>query len=251
MRTIKALSISFFTVLFIFSFLYLYSKFAPPLPFTVNSVQTVKQNLFQVEGMAKKTAVPDTAFISFGVTKTANTIADAQNQTNMATTKIVDGLKNIGIDPKDIKTTDYSVSPQYNYYANRQTINGYTVTQNMDITIKPVDKVNQATDVATANGANLVGSVNFGFDDATQNQLNNDVRQMAIDDAKEKAQNLAQEAGMHLGRIVDIQENEAPQPPIAMGMAKATLAQPDSAPTNITPGQNTLTATVTLSYETY
>lgn len=250
-NTIKAVSISFFTVLFIFSFLFLYAKFAPPLPFTVTSIQTIKQNLFQVQAVAKKTAIPDTAFISFGVTKTGNTIAIAQNQTNSAITKIIDGLKNIGIATKDIKTTNYTVAPEYNYANNKQTITGYTVTQDMDITIKPIDKVNQATDVATANGANLVGSVNFGFDDLTQKQLNNDVRHMAIDTAKEKAQNLAQAAGMHLGRIVDIQENEASQSPFRMAMTKADIAQPISEPTNITPGENTLTATVTLSYETY
>src|SRR5258708_1564420 len=195
-KIFKELRIPFFTVLFIFFFLWLYAKFAPPLPFTVNSIQTTKQNLFSVDGTGTKTVAPDTAYISFGVTKTANTIADAQNQTNTATTNIINGLKNIGIDIKDIKTTNYSVNPNYNYSGQQQTISAYTITQNIQLTLKPLDKVNKATDVATANGANMVGGVTFGFDEATKKQLQQDVRQMAIKDAKEKAQSLANAGGL-------------------------------------------------------
>lgn len=251
-KLVHDIKIPFFTILFLFIFVFLYSKYGPPLQFMVNSIQTTKQNLFLVQGKATKTAVPDTAFISFGVTKIANTISDAQNQTNTAISKIIGGLQNIGIDAKNIQTTNYSVSPNYDYNSGNQTIKGYTVTQNMQITIKPIDKINQATDVATTNGANIVGSVNFGFDDATQTQLQNQVRQMAIDDAKQKAQSLANAAGMRLGKIVDIQEdNQSPIQPIGIQTFKIATAPSDSAPTTITPGENTLTENVTLSYETY
>jgi uncharacterized protein YggE len=251
-KFLKEIKIPFFTIFFLFVFVFLYSKFGPPLPLFINSIQTTKQSLFLVQGSATKITAPDTAFISFGVTKTANTTADAQNQTNTLVTKIINGLQNIGIATKDIKTTEYNVSPQYNYNNGSQTITGYTVTQNMMITIKPLDKVNQATDVATTNGANIVNGVTFGFDDTTQKQLQNDVRQMAIDDAKQKAQSLASAAGMRLGRIVDIQEdNQLPPRPIGFQALKAGIAQSEAAPTNITPGENTITENVTLSYETY
>src|SRR5258708_36281628 len=116
---LKELKTPFFTVLFIFLFLFLYFKLAGPIPFAINSVQTTKSNVFQVTGDGKATAIPDIANISFGVTKQASTIADAQSQTNSAMQNTLDSLKQNGIDDKDVKTTDYSVNPNYDYNAGR------------------------------------------------------------------------------------------------------------------------------------
>src|SRR6185312_14515731 len=101
------------SILFFFLCLFLYTKFLGPFPFAVNSIQTQKTDLFQVTGEGSATAVPDTAHISFGVTKQAATVTDAQNQTNTAIAAITNALNAQGIDTKNIKTTDYSVNPNY------------------------------------------------------------------------------------------------------------------------------------------
>src|SRR5260221_14188121 len=101
---LKELKTPFFTVLFIFLFLFLYFKLVGPIPFAINSVQTTKSNVFQVTGDGKATAIPDIAHIYFGVTKQASTISDEQNQTNSAMLTVLSGLKQNGIDEKDVKT---------------------------------------------------------------------------------------------------------------------------------------------------
>jgi uncharacterized protein len=237
------------TTLAIFIVFFLYVKFVGPVPFSVNSVQTTKTNLFSVSGTGKVTGIPDTAVVSIGVTKTASTVALAQNQTNTAANKIIQDLKNLGIAEKNIKTTDYNVNPNYDYTMG-QNITGYTVTQTLEASIAPIDVANKAIDVATADGANLVNGVTFTFNDKTKKDLEDKAREEAVDMAKEKADSLAKATGIRLGRIVDVQESNGYQPrPILMEAQSVGNAK--SAPTQLSPGENSISIDITLSYETY
>lgn len=236
-------------IVIFFLALFLYIKFLGPIPFAVNSVQTTKTDLFQVTGQGSATAVPDTATIDFAVTKQAGAVTDAQNQTNTIIQKIMDGLKSLGVSAKDIKTTNYSVNPNYDFTSG-QTITGYGVTQNVEVKISPLDKVNKTLDTITANGANIVGQVSFGFTNEKQQQLEDLARQDAVKKAKMQAESLTKATGVMLGPIIDIQENN-PQTPIVMPLnAQANSANRDT-PTNATPGENTITTSITLSYQLY
>ncbi|HEV2339307.1 MAG TPA: SIMPL domain-containing protein [Patescibacteria group bacterium] len=236
---------SIIVVAVIFLCLFLYTKFAGPIPFFVNEIQTTKTNLFQVDGEGRATAVPDSATVSFGVTQNAATVTSAQNQVNTVITTITNKLQQLGIQANDIQTTNYSLNPNYN---DNQNITGYSVTQNVTIHVLSIDQVNQAIDTITLNGANLVGQIAFGFSDTLQKKLENQARQEAVAAAKEKAQNLADATGIHLGNIVDVSENNnSVQPPRPLAVVQSTNA----VPTNVTSGENTIDIAVTLSYQTY
>lgn len=247
----KEIRASFFTIVFIFLGIALYTKLFGPLPLSVNSISTTKTDLFTVDGTGEVTAIPDTALISFGVTKTASTVEDAKNQVNGIINKITADIKQLGVDVKNIQTTDYSVNPQYTYYGDQQNVVGYTVSAQVEAKLSPIDKANNAIDAATKDGANQVGDVQFILDDQEQKSLENQARKLAIADAKEKAASISRAADIQLGRIINVQENtEAPRPlPMMAGALKADNAQ--SIPTQLSPGQNKISITVTLSYETY
>lgn len=253
--SLKDLKTPFFTVLFIFLGFILYTKLFGSIPFSVNSIQTTKDSLFRVDGTGKATAVPNTALLQLGVTQSGNTVLEAQNKTNTAANKITQDLKALGIEEKRIKTTNYSVNPDYRYSTDnsKPTITGYTVTQSIEVEVKPIDRANKAVDTATADGANMVGSIQFTIDDTTRKDLENKARDEAIKNAKEKAQQLAKSAGITLGRIIDVQESSnAIQPPILYKSEQLNAAPRDTAgePTEFNPGESTIQLTVTLSYET-
>jgi len=235
-------------ILFFFLCLFLYTKFLGPFPFSVNSIQTTKTDVFQVDGQGSATAVPNSANISFSVTKQATNVQDAQNQTNSTVQKVLDGLKQDGIDAKDIKTTNYSLSP--NYTVN-STISGYSVTQSIQLHLEPLDKTNNAIDTITSNGGNNIGQVDFGFDDATQASLEDKARKDAVEKAKAKAESLARASGIRLGPIINVVEssNTIPRPVPLMMNAKAGAGE--SQPTQVTPGESTISTSVTLSYQIY
>lgn len=252
MNFFNSLKIPFFTVLFIFAFFYIFTTLFGPLPLSINSVTTNKSDFFTVSGEGEATAVPDTAMISFGVTKQANTVEDAKNQVNTAANKITEDLKKLGVDVKNIKTTNYSVNPNYDFSGGRQTTNGYTVSQNMEVKLQPIDQANKALDVATADGANVVGGVTFVLDDATKNKLEQDARKEAIQNAKRKAEETASLAGIKLGKIINVSEtNSFPVMPYAAAELKvADMRGAGGEPTQVTPGENNVKITVSLSYQT-
>src|SRR3989338_3470101 len=243
MRELKTSLLTAFGILLVF---FLYTKLAGPIPFSVNSIQTTKTNLFSVSGAGKATGIPDTAQISVGVTKTASTVNTAKDSVNSSANKIIDDLKKLGIPDKDIETTNYSINPNYDYALGKQTINGYTVTQTLEINIAPIDVANKAVDTATADGANLVGGINFTFNDKTKKDLENKARTEAVKMAKEKAGSLAKATGIRLGRIVDVQESGNFEPRPIMMAQGLELKSED---TQLQPGENSITIDITLSYE--
>ncbi len=249
----RELKIPFFTIIFLFLGFFLFTKLFGPIPFSVNSITTTKTNLFTVQGTGEATAVPDTALLNFGVNKQAATVESAKNEVNKIINKITDDLKRLGVKETNIKTTNFSVNPNYDYSFGNQLLKGYTVDANIEVKITPIEKANQAIDIATKDGATQVGGIQFTLDDDKQKTLENQARKEAIKQAKEKAESISHEAGIRLGRIVDVQENGGgyPEPiyrAIAMSADKAPVANP---PTELSPGENKITLTVTLSYETY
>ena len=236
-------------ILLFFFTLFIYTKLAGPIPFLINSYVTSKNDLFQSLGQGSVSQAPDLATISFGVTKRSSTVSDAQNQTNKAIDSVLENLKNLGISEKDLKTTNYSVNPNYNF-EGIQKISGYTVTQNIELKIKDINNTNKAIDAITANGGNLIGQVQFGFDDKTKAKLEDKARKEAVKNAKEKAQSLANSAGIRLGKIINVTESQDNFPrPIPFESAKAGIQETPS--TNITPGENNIKISVTLTYESY
>jgi uncharacterized protein len=225
----------------------------------------MKTQTMQVQGTGTATGTPDQSTISFTVTKTSTRLQDAQNQANTFTNKIVSDLDKLGIAKKDIQTNNYNSYPNYNDnngeegiavpiqpQQNSQTIISYTVTEDVNITVNNTNKANNVIDTITKDGAENVSGPDLTFSDAKQQQLENEARTKAIDNAKEKAQSMSQAAGIHLGKITNIQENNNNLYPIIRPvMMNAASGTEKSVPTQISPGQNSITSTVTLTYETY
>lgn len=131
------------------------------------------------------------------------------------------------------------------------TITGYTVTQELKVTTKSVDVANKALDAAVANGANQISGVTFTINDEDRKALQQKARKAAIADAKNKAQEIAKDAGIKLGKVVNIYVSDDQPVPMMYDSRKAGAELSNqSAPTNLQPGENTVTVTVTLSYET-
>lgn len=212
----------------------------------------MKNDLLTVSGEGEATAVPDTAQFSIGITKTASTVQKAQEDANEVINQITKDLKNLGVDEKNIKTTNYSVNPNYEYSPiGKNTTNGYTVNADLTVKIKPIEIANQAIDVSTKNGANLVGSLTFTLEDEKREELEEQARKEAIEKARKKAKSITSAAGVKLGKVVNVQENSDRPFPYLETRAMGNAEKVDTAQTDIQPGENTVRVTVTLSYETF
>lgn len=240
----------FFTVLFILILVYVFARLFGPLPLTVNSITTMKTDMFTASGEGEATTIPDTATFTVGVTKNAPTVETAKDEVNKATNAIIAEMERLGVQKKSIKTTNVSVNPDYDYTNGTQTPKGFTVSQNLEVKTTPIEKANKALDAATAKGANVVSGVSFTVDDSEREKLEAKARSEAIKKAKSKAQSIAQAAGVRLGRIINVQESSTPQQPPILMEGRSAVADKVSEPTQLQPGENTVRVTVTLFYET-
>ena len=222
-----------------------------------------------VQGTGTVSAQPDESTVDFTVSETATALTDAQNQANTSVNKMVSDLQKLGIDKKDIQTSNYNSEPNYSDTSgasgggiqpmmvvrpptNQNGIDNYTVSEDITVTLTDVTKANSVIDTVTKDGAQNISGPSLSFSDAKQQDLENQARAKAIANAREKAQSMAQAAGVHLGKLTKIQDDDQTPYPIfrpIMMSAMGTAAK--AAPTQINPGQNQVSANVTLSYQTY
>lgn len=236
------------TFLLILAAIFVFNKFGPP--FSFNSVVTQKTDLFSVSGEGKVTVVPDVGVVSLGINLTRPSVKSAQTDVNNIINKISADTKSLGVDAKDIQTSNYSIYPEYDYRTGTGRITGYRVQADLRVKVRDLEKINSVIDAATANGANTVSGINLTVDEAKEKELLQQAREEAINEAKSKAESLARAAGITLGRIVNVQESgnqPAPQPYLARDM---TVGLGGGGETKIEPGSTDITSTITLFYET-
>lgn len=250
MNTINHIKNPVITGIVLFISILVLTRIFGPIPFSISSTVTTKADLFSVEGTGEATGTPDSASFVVGVTKTASTVEQAQNDTNKAANTIISSLKKLGISDKDIKSTDYNVSPNIDYSDGKQSTSGYTVSTNITVTVKDADKANQALDTATGSGANVVTGVSFTLNDEEREKLEDTAREAAIKDAKKKAQKIAGQAGIRLGKIANISFGSNMPGPIMYDKMTVQNTGAERVPTQLEPGENKISVTVTLSYET-
>lgn len=235
-------------VIIFFVFLFVFAKWGPSIKFS--STTQVSGEPFIVSGEGKTYVVPDIAKITVGIQETGTSLKNVQESVNKKTSALTNAIKKLGIKEEDIKTTSYNLYPMYGYQDSPYKINGYQVSTSYEITIRDFDKVNDVIVAATSAGANMEGNVVFEVNDKTKNEKLNEARKLAVAAAKEKAKGLAGAAGISLGKIINISENqnsnELIRPMYAAG--GAALDKASTAPT-ITPGQTEMAVTVNLSYE--
>jgi len=206
-------------------------------------------NQITVSGTGKVYVKPDVALVIFGVKTTGLTVASVTKNNTEQMNAIIEAVKALKIDEKDIQTTNYNLSPNYNYTQDRgQIFEGYILEQNIQVKIRDFTIIGDVLSQATAKGANLVGSLQFTIDDPEQ--FREQARASAIKQAKANAQNLAKESGMNLGKLVNVYEGYSPSPVMynskALGMGGA--ADSASIPT-IQPGQQEIDVTINLTYQ--
>lgn len=264
-------------ILFFFVLLIIFSKWGPGIPFSVNQVTTNRADFFTVSAEGKVQTKPDSAEVNIGFVGNGKTVIEAQTKANAVMNKVTDALKKLGINSDDIKTTNYSVNPQYQSepvsmelkamaepavqvdqpvpamqispsFRGETTsrITGYQVDSTLQVQIKDLTKVNSIIDTATQNGANQIYGVNFTV--AEKDKFISEARKIAIDKAKKKALEVSSQAGIRLGRLMNIYESE--NTPYG-GMMYSAKAVPDMRTgTEVEPGSTEIIVNVTLNYET-
>ncbi|MFD1332813.1 SIMPL domain-containing protein [Methylopila musalis] len=185
------------------------------------------------EGVA--TAAPDIAVITTGVVTRAANAGEALKANAEAMTKVIAALKDAKIAEKDFGTSGLTVQPQYDYSDGRApTLTGYEVRNAVTIRAREIDRLGGLLDTLVAAGSNQIDGL--AFEVSNSDAKLDEARRAAVADAKRKAELYAASAGVTLGKVESIEENETQQAsprPLTLRMQ----AKDASAPTPIVRGE--------------
>ncbi|MBU3935001.1 SIMPL domain-containing protein [Patescibacteria group bacterium] len=199
-----------------------------------------------ISGEGKVYVIPDIATVQLGVTNEGDDISVIVQENTETMNNILEDIKGLGIDEKDIKTTQYSIYPRYDWTRGERIFKGYTITQQINIKIRDFSKIGDVLSKGTENGANLVGDLQFAIDD--QEKVRQKAREEAIAQAKIKAENIAKASGLKIVKILNIQESYSPyyygsvMEKSGLGGGMEILAP------EIQPGQQEVAITIYLTY---
>jgi uncharacterized protein YggE len=202
--------------------------------------------LIVVNGEGEAAAKPDQARISAGVVTQAQTADAALAENNGAMTRVMATLKMAGIPDNKIRTSNFSVQPQYALTnatnPSPRSIVAYNVSNQVTVTVDDLLKLGPALDALVKSGANQLGGIAFTI--ANPKPLADRARAAAVADGAAKARALATAAGVTLGPIQSIQEGGTvrPVPVFAAQRALAASGPP------IAEGEETIMVNVTMTY---
>lgn len=205
------------------------------------SAERAVERTVSVSATGSVSVEPDIAHVSTGVLTEGATAREALDRNTAAMRALIDGLKALGIDAKDIQTTHIGVEPRYQQAKDGrpQTINGYRVHNQVRIIQRAIGKLGETLDKAVTLGANQINGVQFEVSQAET--LKDEARRRAMANALRRAQLYATAAGGQVDRVIAISETPIGQGPRPM-LGGARMAMAESVP--VEAGSQSLDVTV-------
>ncbi len=204
-------------------------------------------NTISVGGSGQASGQPDNATVMLGVSVSDANVGDAVSKSNETMQAITDAMTALGIEAKDIQTTNFNVWPEDRYDNTGQPTGQrvYHVDSTVQVKVRNLETVGDVIDKGLQAGANNVGGLNFGIENS--DALESDARTKALDDAHRKASELAAAMGVILGDPIIVTESSGGFSPIAYGKVEVAQAAGGGAPP-ISAGELSVQVDVSVTY---
>ena len=158
-----------------------------------------------VMGDSAAKVAPDTAVIVFSVVTQSSQAIAAQQENARKSEGVRTAVEALAADAKiDVKTSDYTLQPEYNYDVSPAKIKGYEVRNTVTVSVSKIEKVGHIVDAATAAGANSVEGIQFVVGQESPAQA--EALALATKQAMAKAEAIAASLNGRIVRIVQSTE---------------------------------------------
>ncbi|MDK4724921.1 SIMPL domain-containing protein [Rhizobium phaseoli] len=209
-----------------------------------------REAVISVTGDGESSVAPDMAIVTLSVVKQAKTAREALDENNKAMNDVLDALKSGGIAERDLQTSGFSIQPQYNYpqpvdgQQQQPQLIGYQTINAVTVRLRDLAKLGQVIDQSVTLGINQGGDIQFTND--KPEAAIEEARKDAVAEAVKKAKTLSEAAGVKLGRIIEINENE-PRP-LPQPAYRATMMKEADAAVPVQAGETTYNVSVTVTF---
>src|SRR4051794_41039795 len=210
-------------------------------PVTAQTSTGVRQ--VTVVGHGEIKGAPDTATVQIGVETEAATAKDALAQNSAQAQAVQDQLSKLGVDAKDMQTSNFSINPTYG--ADGRQVTGYHVSNMVTVKVRQIGQAGTLLDQVVQAGANSIYGISFSVEQPET--LLDQARKAAIENAKARATQLADASGSAVGDVLVISENIGAQP-IPMPMMARAEGAPASQAAPVQPGEQSFSVDVQVTF---
>ncbi len=217
---------------------------------TGNVITAESPRQISVSGHGEANTEPDTVILSLGVSVLRETVTEAITEAADLMTAVIRILRDQGVEETDIRTTNFAVFPQFDFnHRGERDLRGFSASNQISASLRDVHTAGALIDAAAKAGGDdvIINSISFAIDDPET--LVDEARELAVVDARRKAEQFAALANVDLGDVISISEpgDNSRTPQI---FARTTLdAATEFASTPIAPGQSNYSVHVFVVYE--
>ena len=208
-------------------------------------IEILPASTITVMGEAHLEEKSQIATFTAGVTAINDDKATAVSEVNEAIGEIINAIKAFGIAEEDIQTRSLSVHQVQEAFIDdeisRVKLGQWRANNTIEITLRDIDKASALADLLNESGATNVHGPNFSLDDTQDSEVI--LLEEAINNAREKAEIIAEASGRTLGKIVTVNEGSQQSSGIFRGLEMASGGAP------IEPGTETVYKTATVTFE--
>jgi hypothetical protein len=202
-----------------------------------------------VSGRGQVDAQPDQVIIRLGVQTDAEMAAEALSNNSARMQSLLEALKNAGVPDENIQTQTIRLQPRYQNQPapeiggqqQQQQLIGYTASNVVEVRTGDIESIGELIDVAVSAGGNTVEGIRFEVSNPAE--LLNRAREAAMENARQKAEQLVSLAGAELGNVLTINETTGGPRPVSRGLEMA-----EAAAVPIQPGSQSLTVDVQVTW---
>lgn len=177
------------------------------------------ERFIQVMGEGEVKVEPDEVTLGFQIETFGRDLKEVQAENAQRTASVMETLKKFNVPPKDIQTSHAQISPRYDFNNGKRKFREYYSIKSFTLKLRDLSNYGAVLNALMDSGVENVGGVVFGSSKEKQLQL--EARRKAAQDAKIKAEALASELGVKVGKPLSISENTFGGPPMPMFRAKA------------------------------
>lgn len=202
-------------------------------------------------GTATIEVLPDFVAVYFNVETKGTTADEASDKNSEIVKKMKISLSAAGINEDEIKTSNFNVYPNYDYSSSTQKITGYTANHalKVEIDVENKEKIGSVIDAGVGAGAG-VSYINYELNEENEKKYKIEAIKLATEDAKAKAEALAEGAGSSLGSLVSVSSSDWGYTPWLAASESAVAGKSgDAVATEINPSEQEVSASVTAIFK--
>lgn len=211
-------------------------------------------NTISGDGVATVKVTPDLVTVYFNVETNGTTSKIASDKNAEIVDDLILNLLSQGFERDQIQTTGFNIYPDTIWDGEKSVNNGYKAVHSLKVQMSSNDtgKIGDVVDAGVEAGAG-VSYINFELSTELQNQYKAEALELAAEDARVKAQAVADGLGKRLGRLVSASESSFNYYPWALyesaGAASMDASSIKAATTNIVPGEQEISANVRATFK--